>query len=156
MTELKTRPPATWLPVPGFEAYQACTDGRIRRNGRTLKTFVMDSGHHAVTLCIGGRKHQRLVHRLILETFRGACPEGQEGLHNDGDPGNNWVANLRWGTRSENVLDAVRHGTFNNGHMRKTHCPQNHPYSDENTYRHAGKRFCRICRKAAQKRWEAK
>ncbi len=156
MTELKTRPPATWKPIPGFESYEACTDGRIRRSGRVLKTFVMESGHHAITLCVDGRKYQRLVHRLILETFRGPCPPGQEALHGNGDPGNNWVGNLRWGTRSQNVLDAIKHGTFNNGHMRKTHCPQGHPYSDENTYHHSGRRCCRICRKAAQRRWAAK
>lgn len=153
---LKTRPPATWRPIPEFEQYEACTDGRIRRGGRVLKTFVMDSGHHAITLCIQGRKHQRLVHRLILETFRGPSPQGTEALHGDGDPGNNWIANLRWGTRSENVLDAVRHGTFNNGHMRKTHCPQDHPYDEVNTYQANGRRHCRICRREAQKRWEAK
>lgn len=26
-------------------------------------------------------------------------------------------------------------------------CPQGHPYSDENTYRHRGKRYCRICQR---------
>ncbi|ASJ79695.1 HNH endonuclease [Mycobacterium phage Maravista] len=150
---LKTRPPRTWRPIPGFEEYEACTDGRIRRNGRVLKTFEMKSGHHAITLCVGGKKYQRLVHRLILETFRGSCPDGMEGLHNDGRPSNNWVGNLRWGTRSENVLDAIRHGTFNNGHMRKTHCPQGHPYDDSNTYRANGRRFCRACRRAATRRW---
>lgn len=29
----------------------------------------------------------------------------------DGDPANNVLTNLKWGTRSENIQDAVRHGT---------------------------------------------
>jgi hypothetical protein len=27
----------------------------------------------------------------------------------------------------------------------RTHCPQGHPYSRENTYRNQGKRYCRTC-----------
>lgn len=28
---------------------------------------------------------------------------------------------------------------------RKTHCPQNHPYDEVNTYVHNGHRYCRTC-----------
>jgi hypothetical protein len=40
-----------------------------------------------------------------------------------------------------------------NGQLDKTHCPQGHPYSEENTYRTArGHRQCRAC----QPRWRTK
>jgi hypothetical protein len=29
----------------------------------------------------------------------------------------------------------------------RTHCPQGHPYDDENTYRHNGRRHCRACQR---------
>jgi hypothetical protein len=35
-----------------------------------------------------------------------------ECRHLDGDPANNHIDNLCWGTRSQNVYDAIRHGTF--------------------------------------------
>jgi len=41
----------------------------------------------------------------VLEAFVGPAPEGHEGLHGDGDPANNRLDNLRWGTRSENNID---------------------------------------------------
>jgi len=28
----------------------------------------------------------------------------------------------------------------------KTHCPQGHPYDEENTIRRGGKRYCRLCK----------
>lgn len=34
-----------------------------------------------------------------------------ECRHLDGDPGNNWDWNLKWGTKSENAFDCVKHGT---------------------------------------------
>lgn len=43
---------------------------------------------------------------------------------------NNSLSNLRWGTRSDNQLDSVRHGTHSNA--RKSHCPRGHIYCDAN------------------------
>ena len=33
------------------------------------------------------------------------------------------------------------------GNGRKTHCPQGHEYTEENTYRYGGMRQCKVCRK---------
>lgn len=38
-----------------------------------------------------------------------------ECRHLDGDPSNNELANLKWGTASENQRDRARHGTSNAG-----------------------------------------
>lgn len=38
-----------------------------------------------------------------------------------------------------------RGNTIPRAHALRTHCPQGHPYSDENTYRHKGRRYCRTC-----------
>ncbi len=43
-----------------------------------------------------------LVHRLVLETFVGDCPEGYSCDHIDNDPGNYHPSNLRWITCSDN------------------------------------------------------
>lgn len=70
--------------------------------------------------------------------------------HLDGDPGNNSLTNLAYGTPSQNLLDSVAHGTH--PHASKTHCRSGHPYDATNTRIDAkGKRVCRTCRNA-QKR----
>jgi len=50
----------------------------------------------------------------VLESFVGPCPEGMECCHNDGNPSNNFVENLRWDTRSNNQKDRESHGTMTN------------------------------------------
>jgi hypothetical protein len=65
------------------------------------------------TVVVGGRS--RYVHRLVLETFVGPCPEGMEACHYDGDRSNNALSNLRWDTRAANAADRIRHGTTRRG-----------------------------------------
>lgn len=65
------------------------------------------NGYLKVTL-IGER---RLVHHVVLEAFIGPCPAGQECRHLDGNPANDRLDNLTWGTRKENAEDRAKHGT---------------------------------------------
>src|SRR4051794_38431819 len=75
---------------------------------RQLKPHPQSRGHCTVEL---GRDNIRFIHRLVLEAFVGPCPDGLECRHLDGDPGNNLLSNLKWGTRLENFQDSVKHGT---------------------------------------------
>lgn len=59
---------------------------------------------------VGCDGRQALVHRLVLEAFIGPCPHGHECRHLDGNPGNNRLDNLAWGTPTENGEDKFRHG----------------------------------------------
>lgn len=146
-----------WSPVPSYEGvYQVSDLGRVmsldrisndgkRLQGRLLRPFVMPSGHIRVRLSVGNRQRTLKVHRLVLIAFFGQGAPDTEVLHIDGNPANNMVENLRWGTKSENVRDQVKHGVH--PESRKTHCPQDHPYDLENTYRapRSGHRRCRTC-----------
>lgn len=51
------------------------------------------------------------VHRLVMHVFVGTCPSGQQVRHLDGNPANNRIENLAYGTATQNMADAVRHGT---------------------------------------------
>jgi hypothetical protein len=44
--------------------------------------------------------------------FRGPCPPGMEACHNNGDPTDNRLCNLRWDTHANNEADKIRHGTY--------------------------------------------
>ena len=77
---------------------------------------VYDSaGYKAIRLVKNGKPHKRFIHRLLLETFVGAPKQGQHCRHLNGDKKDNRLKNLVWGTRSENMMDRVRHGTDNRG-----------------------------------------
>ena len=105
-----------WRP---FEArYEASSLGRIRH--RKFKRILADcpSGrtpYRQVTIYNGGRNVHVLVHRAVLEAFVGACPTGCESRHLNGDPADNRLLNLAWGTKQENESDRLRHGRIVRG-----------------------------------------
>lgn len=122
-----------WKDIPGYEGrYQASTMGRIRgvdrvqtitdKRGRTyektVKGVIMKdcpgtNGYRYVGL----RKTEKsknatfeAVHIMVAATFLGSRPHGLYICHNDGDKTNNTVANLRYDTGRENMLDIYRCG----------------------------------------------
>lgn len=139
-----------WATVAGFTNYQVSDQGRVRdlRRDRIMPLHVGNKvGHLRVTVKPDdGRSYRGLyVHRLVLMAFVGPCPEGMEACHNDGDPINNRLDNLRWDTHSSNMYDRVKHGTHQNSN--RTHCPQGHPldavkYHGDGTF---WQRRCRTC-----------
>jgi len=158
--------PERWLPVPGYEGlYEVSSHGGIRsldrtvpidvpgrrsyvarRRGRMLRQTPTGSGYLAVSLSRGPTQTKTwTVHTLVALAFIGPRPPGHEVCHNDGNPMNNNLSNLRYDTISGNRRDAVEHGTHRN--TRKTHCPSRHKYTPENTYMRPGTTYrqCRIC-----------
>lgn len=148
----------TWKPVAGNARYEVSDWGTVREvDGREVVPRALPTGHLTVFLGTKGDRfgRRKYVHRLVAEAFIGPCPERHECCHRDGNPQNNRADNLRWGTRSENNLDAVRHGT--NGNTAKTHCPQGHPYSGDNLKRIPSRpeaRYCRACQDTARREYE--
>jgi hypothetical protein len=110
-----------WFPVVGYEGtYEVSDHGRVKRvlasagavAGCVLKPAVANRcGHLVVVLCVGGRCRRMFVHRLVLTAVVGPCPPGMECRHLNGDPADNRIENLVWGTRTENMADKLRHGT---------------------------------------------
>lgn len=88
----------------------------LRETPKRLEVGSNESGHLYVSLYKNdSKKHKRYVHRLVLEAFVGPCPDGMECCHRDGNPQNNALSNLYWGTKSQNEADKARHGTSNHG-----------------------------------------
>lgn len=137
-----------WLDVVGYEgSYKVSSFGRIRsfksNPPRILSVQKNDQGYATTTLSSQGKSSKQLIHRIVARAFLGPRPEGMEVCHNDGNRMNCRLANLRYGTRSENVLDSVKHGT--NYWSNKMECPKGHPYDEYNTRIYRGRRRCRTC-----------
>lgn len=150
----------TWLPVAGFEGLYEVSDlGRVRGvdrlivrgqgnypvRGVVLSPGLNSSGLLMVSLRRDGRRHSKMVHRLVAEAFVSGRADGLEVCHNDGNALNNRADNLRWDTHSANELDKIKHGTHNM--KNKTHCPRGHEYDEANTKIYRGRRFCRQCKR---------
>ena len=162
-----------WLPVAGYEGlYEVSDQGRVwsvpRRDsmgrpqgGRYLSPKSTGStGYLKVTLMRDGVSDQRLVHRLVLEAFVGRCPDDSETRHLNATRTDNRLANLAWGTSSENNYDIVALGHHHNA-SRDT-CKRGHLLEGDNLrveYKPDGtikKRVCRECVRAYKLEWAAR
>jgi len=105
-----------WRGVPGFERhYMVGDNGQIRNRstGKLLYGEIDRDGYRRVNLSREGKTYKRRVHRLVCEAFHGPAGAGLETRHGDGQRLNNAASNLSWGTKSDNMRDAVVHGTIN-------------------------------------------
>ena len=106
---------------PVFTDYAISKCGKIYslpRRGRNnqklggwIKSLKDGNAYLIVSLWKNEIQYKRRIHRLVLETFVGPCPEGMECRHLDGDSYNNNLNNLCWGTRILNHKDKIKHGT---------------------------------------------
>lgn len=142
-----------WIAVPGYEGrYEVSSEGRVRATpNKRLRSLAKKNkgGYREVSLWNGTKLTTFKLHRLVYISFNGQVPEGLEVFHKDDNKDNNFLDNLVADTRFRNMRDRV-----NNGHdanKNKTHCPQNHPYSEENTYIYPNvetggfRRTCKTC-----------
>ena len=123
-----------WADVPGFGGhYRVSTKGRVivkrravTRMGRHGKLVTYNyrarllrptnsNGYKSVHIGVNGTKYTALVHHLVLAAFLGPKPKGQFGCHNDGNPMNNCLSNLRWDTHKGNMADRKAHGMYPSG-----------------------------------------
>lgn len=120
-----------WLPIPGFDGYEASSEGRIRSLTRTI-TYLRE-GKEVVTpktgtilttsnkvnnsgyqfAAIAPKRGTVSVHHLIAITFIGPKPSTSHCVnHKDCNKQNNKASNLEWVTYSENLKHAVGMGRF--------------------------------------------
>lgn len=113
-----------WKPIEHFEGcYEVSDHGRVLSldridgQGRDWKGRILKlkgrkngNGYLHVALCKDGNVLYREVHRLVLETFIGPCPEGMEACHGKQGHRVNQLSNLRWDTYRNNALDMIRDG----------------------------------------------
>src|SRR3990167_9270823 len=125
----------TWKDIPFIHGYQISDCGNLRsfRAGNGYTGQCLNSIPHPITpgrytarrnklgyMCINYRillpdghyKHKTMsLHKAVMLTFVGPCPDGLEIRHLNGDISDNHLANLAYGTHQENMADKKIHGT---------------------------------------------
>ena len=118
-------PGERWVSALGFDsAYEVSDHGRVRGltrrvkcgplgktrlvKGRLLKTQTTVRGYAAVNLSLANSHKQASLHRLVLASFTGPH-DNLVVRHKDGNPLNNRLDNLEWGTHQENMKDVAQH-----------------------------------------------
>lgn len=125
-----------WKDIPGYEGYYRVSNrGRVEAvtrlivdkygksrilRGRFLNGAPRDGVYNHVCLSKHGQKQFIGVHRLVLMAFVRLPRGNEEGHHFDGNPANNDVHNLRWGTYQDNANDRSRHGRTAQGERNGT------------------------------------
>ena len=156
-----------WRPVPGYEGiYEVSDRGRVRSldrivettrfpmrvKGKILNPGQLVYGHMHVNLCCSGKTIPAYVHRLVMAAFVGPCPDGMEVCHNNGDPTDNRLTNLRYDTHRSNIMDKANHGTmFVPRAPLQEKCNRGHLIGGANTpdwAKRRGLRQCWACKRA--------
>jgi hypothetical protein len=126
-----------WKQCVGFDGYSISNFGRVRsdprahlrKNGRPytvstskIRVACADSkGYLQVLLYNKGKRANKLVHRLVYETFAGSIPPFCDIDHIDGNPLNNRLDNLQALTRAQHAnktLDLMLKKAFDSGYQK--------------------------------------
>ncbi len=127
-----------WKDIPGYPGYQVSSLGQVRSfwKRRILKkacakygtgtsvsidmttspvlltAFPTKAGHLRVPLRTAVQKSKCMhVHLAMMMAFVGPKPVGMQTRHLDGNPKNNVLSNLEYGTAKQNCYDKNLHGT---------------------------------------------
>lgn len=97
-----------------WQGYAFCRDGRVWsfKVGRWIKPFTMIKTNGRDQWYVSLDRKTLLLHRVLLEVFKGPCPDGMVGCHIDDIHCNNHIDNLKWATKQENVDDRKRNGYY--------------------------------------------
>lgn len=98
------------------------------------------------------RGRVRAAHIVVYEALVGPVPVGLELDHLCRNPSCVSPWHLEPVTHSENVRRGTAGPTRAAQQRAKTHCPQGHEYSPENTYSYTGRagRHCKACNRVRQ------
>lgn len=159
-----------WRAIADYPGYQVSDQGNVRRSalydeeGRMVyeaKLLAVSlSGtkrdkegnyytrYHDVSLRVGTdlRRHAK-VHHLVAGAFIGPRPAGMVICHNNSDPLDNRVDNLRYDTQASNIVDMHE---ARGGHHEglKTECLNGHDITNpDNVYANSPGRKCKTCQR---------
>ncbi|MEK7140682.1 MAG: NUMOD4 domain-containing protein [Patescibacteria group bacterium] len=116
-----------WKPIKGYVGmYEVSSYGKIRGldrkiagrykgfyknfKGIILRQRKCSNGYRDVKLCKSNIRKDIKIHKLVAQAFISNHPTGMDINHKDCDKSNNFVLNLEYVTRSENMIHAYKNG----------------------------------------------
>ncbi len=125
-----------WKRCVGYEgSYEVSDQGRVRSvdrvvtgpwgfpkrlKGQIISPAPSRIGHLGVSLSKEGVGRSIWVHQLVMTTWVGPCPPGQQVRHGPKGVSDNSISNLCYGTPSEDGLDKRRDGTHKGKAVRRS------------------------------------
>lgn len=114
--------------VEDFPGYRIGNDGSfwscwsmgnkryLKEEWRELKVTINNAGYPCVTIYRDTKKFTLTIHSLLMHYFKERRPFPKaQCRHLDGNPSNNNLDNLKWGSATENARDKLLHGTDGRG-----------------------------------------
>ena len=102
-------------------------------NIKEMKTNSNSTGYVKITIHYNNKYYNCWVHRLVANAFIKKIKNKNEVNHKDGIKTNNYVWNLEWVDRKENVSHAEINGLVN------------HPYGENNNSKMSEKTVIEVC-----------
>lgn len=106
-----------WVTAYGYPDYEVSDQGRVRSKvksryknpGDMMYLSGVGKGYVSAGLYLNGVEHGRVsVHKLVLQSFCGAIPDGRVVNHIDGVKWNNRLENLEECSYSQNTIHAMK------------------------------------------------
>ena len=105
-TSIEVSSESKWKEYPGCPKYMVSECGQVKnkKTGRIMMGSKVN-GYRFLTLCVGSGKPKlnRLIHRIVAETFLPNPENKPQVNHKDSDILNNHIDNLEWVTARENM-----------------------------------------------------
>jgi hypothetical protein len=97
-----------WRVIASHPAYEVSNTGLVRRGERVLKSRIRGRYYAGAILCMNGIETSHMVHRLMALAFI-PNPDNKEMIdHINRIKTDNRIENLRWASRSENIINTAR------------------------------------------------
>ena len=110
-----------WKVIPNYPNYEVSNYGRVRswtnwKKGELMSAQQQGRGAY-YQVRLSHKKHSTSIniHTLVMSAFVGERQKGMEVRHLDGNPANNHLDNLAYGTAKENGQDRIKHKTTASG-----------------------------------------
>lgn len=100
-----------WMDINDCPNYTVSSNGRVmnKNTGKVLKPRPDRKGYQRVSVrCDDGMIHDKLIHRIVADAFYDGDHDGLDVNHIDGKKDNNFIGNLEFCTRSDNLKHAYR------------------------------------------------